>query len=99
MVQVNEALTRHVAHLARLALSDQEVKLFTAQLKEILDYVELLQDVDVEGIEPLFHPIDLELPLREDHVDSRIESGDGKNSILNSTPHVLNDGFKVPPIL
>lgn len=92
MIQVNEKLTRYVAHLARLALSDQEVKTFTAQLGEILQYIEKLQEVEVVGIEPLYLPIELEPVLRDDQVLLAPK-------VLESAPDVLEDSFKVPAIL
>ena len=92
MVDVNENLTRQVAHLSRLELSDQEVKSFTVQLSNVLKYVDQLQEVNVAGVEPLTHPVELEAPLREDANRPSI-------NVLDSAPDVLYDGFKVPPIL
>ena len=99
MVDVNEVLTRQVAHLARLELSDAEAKTFTTQLSGILKYVEQLQGVDVSKVEPMTHPLDLLTPLREDIVRPSPVDADGKPKVLRSAPDVLNDGYKVPPIL
>lgn len=99
MVQVNEDLTRYVAHLARLALEEREIKEFTSQLDEILKYVEKLQEVDVKGVEPLFQPIELIPHLREDQVVPPDLDENGKPKVLGSAPDLLEEGFKVPQIL
>ena len=56
MVQISEALTKRVAELARLRLTPVEVTEFTGQLREILTYVELLEEVEVSAIEPMNQP-------------------------------------------
>lgn len=103
MVTVNEELTQKVADLARLALNDDEVKLFTTQLNEILKYVEHLDQVDVriggEEVEPMTHPLELTAPLREDEPKPSPVDDQGKPKMLKSAPDVLYDGYKVPPIL
>ena len=99
MVEVNEKLTRSVAKLARLALTDQEVASFTKQMSKVLGYVEKLQEVDTQGVEPLTHPLDLTAPMREDVVVPPLVDSEGRPKILSSAPEVLFDGFKVPPIL
>ena len=97
MVEINVGLTRKVAQLARLSLSDTEVQTFTEQLKEVLTYFEQLQEVDVSTVEPLHRPFDLATPLREDEV--KITSEFDRKLLLSSAPELLNDGFKVPPVL
>jgi len=103
MVEINEALTLKVGHLARLALSEHEVKTFTAQLGMILKYVEQLQEVNVDGVEPMTHPFndraDLAAPLRKDEAKPFPRDENGKPKVLRHAPEVLFDGFKVPPIL
>lgn len=99
MVEVNEALTRQLANLSRLALSDEEVKTFTAKLSSIISYVEALQKVDVSGVEPLTHPLDLATPMRDDQAKPFPSDEDGKPKVLKHAPDVMYDGFKVPPIL
>jgi aspartyl-tRNA(Asn)/glutamyl-tRNA(Gln) amidotransferase subunit C len=99
MVDVNDTLTRKVAQLARLELSDQEVQTFTSQLGDILKYVEQLQQVDVQKVEPLTHPLDLATPMRDDQVRPSPIDAAGKPKVLQSAPDVLYDGYKVPPIL
>ncbi len=105
MVEINEALTLKVGHLSRLALSEKEVKTFTAQIGTILQYVDLLQEVNVDGIVPMTHPLalenrpDLKAPLRKDEAKPFPRDESGKPKVLQHAPDVLFDGFKVPPIL
>jgi aspartyl-tRNA(Asn)/glutamyl-tRNA(Gln) amidotransferase subunit C len=99
MTTVDQELTRKIAHLARLELSDEEVKVFTGQLKEILAHVEEISQVNVNGIEPMTCPIPLELHLREDEAKPDPKDEDGHPKVLKSAPDVFYDGYKVPPIL
>jgi len=86
-VQIDEALTRRVADLARLELTDDEARTFTQQIRAILGYVGQLQALDVSGVEPLRHPFESATPLREDEV-------------VVSPPNPLGEGgYKVPQIL
>lgn len=98
MADVNEALTQKVADLARLELSEQELKNFTQQLRDVLGYVEQLSKIDVSGIEPMTHPLDSPSPLRADELHPFPTEG-GHPKVLKHAPETLNDGFKVPPIL
>lgn len=99
MIEVNEALTRKVAELARLELSEQEVKSFTPQLKAVLGYIDQLSEVDVAGVEPMVHAVELSIPLREDRTEPPALDAQGRPKVLGSAPEVLYDGYKVPPIL
>lgn len=66
------ALTRpqvdHIAHLARLALSEEEAREYGAQLSRILELVDQLQRVETRGVEPMAHPLDMVQRLRPDEV-------------------------------
>jgi aspartyl-tRNA(Asn)/glutamyl-tRNA(Gln) amidotransferase subunit C len=57
---------RWIAHLARLDLSDAELQTMTPQLSAILDYVQQLQQVDTQGVEPLAHPLPMQNVFRPD---------------------------------
>ncbi len=99
MVEVNEALTRQVAILARLELTESEIKTFSTQLSQIIHYTEKLHEVDVSGIEPMSHPLELPMFLRSDVASESPVDSEGKPKVLRTAPEVLYDGFKVPPIL
>jgi aspartyl-tRNA(Asn)/glutamyl-tRNA(Gln) amidotransferase subunit C len=103
MAQMNESLTKSVAHLARLELTEEEIRLFTTQLGQVIGYVELLQEVKLgsgdQAIEPLTHPLELKTPLREDVVRPSPVDSEGQPKTLAPAPDVLDGGFKVPPIV
>ena len=98
-VQITEDLTRKVAELARLALTDAEVTLFTGQMGKTLSYIDALTSVNTDGVIPQYHPFSIDTPLREDVVLAQVKTADGKPKVLEHAPEVLYDGFKVPPIL
>lgn len=98
-VEVNEALTRKVADLARLELNDSEVRTFTHQLQDILAYVEQLASVDVHGVEPLTQAHPMESAGREDRVEASPVDAEGHSRMLEPAPEVLDHGFKVPQVV
>ncbi len=95
----SKEMTQKVAHLARLKLTEEELTTFTNQVGDILKYVEKLQEVNVEGVAPMTHPLELNTPMREDVAVPSPINAEGKPKVLDSAPDVLNDGYKVPPIL
>jgi aspartyl-tRNA(Asn)/glutamyl-tRNA(Gln) amidotransferase subunit C len=99
-IEVNEALVRKVADLARLALTDEEVKLYANQMKVTLGYVDQIAKVNIpEGTEPMYHPLEIETPMRDDVVVPSPKSADGKPKMIAAAPETVYEGFKVPPIL
>jgi aspartyl-tRNA(Asn)/glutamyl-tRNA(Gln) amidotransferase subunit C len=71
MTQNNTTQTEHmdvayVAHLARLHLTDEEIRQFEGQLNQVLDYIQTLKSVDVEGVEPMAHARPVFNVFRED---------------------------------
>ena len=99
-IEVNEALVRKVADLARLALTDEEVRLYANQMKVTLGYVDQIAKVSIpEGTEPMYHPLEIETPMRDDRVVPSPTTPDGKPKMIKSAPETIYDGFKVPPIL
>jgi len=95
----SKEMTQQVARLARLKLTDNEITTFTAQVGDILKYVEKLQEVNVDGVAPMTHPLELATPMREDVAVPSPKNAEGKPKVLDCAPDVLNDGYKVPPIL
>jgi aspartyl-tRNA(Asn)/glutamyl-tRNA(Gln) amidotransferase subunit C len=57
---------RWIAHLARLELSDNELETMSSQISAILDYVQQLQQVDTDGVEPMAHPLPIQNAFRGD---------------------------------
>ena len=94
---IDRAQVRHVARLARLALSAEDEERFAAQLQNVLGYIERLQAVDVSGIEPLSFAGDArdELALREDEVKPSLP----REKVLAQAPQADEQAFLVPRIL
>jgi aspartyl-tRNA(Asn)/glutamyl-tRNA(Gln) amidotransferase subunit C len=96
-VAIDRAQVRHVARLARLALSAEDEERFAAQLQNVLEYIERLQAVDVSGVEPLSFAGDAqgELALREDDVKPSLP----REKVLAQAPQADEQAFLVPRIL
>jgi aspartyl-tRNA(Asn)/glutamyl-tRNA(Gln) amidotransferase subunit C len=93
--KIDEAQVRKVAKLSRLELTEAEVEEFTGQLSAILDYVEKMNELDTEGIEPLAHCLPISNVFREDCVKESL----GTEKALDNAPQRDGDFFKVPKIL
>ena len=86
---------RHVAKLSRLKLDDAQTEHFTEQLGAILGYISKLNELDVDDVEPLAHPLDLVNVLRDD-----VEQPGMPNDLALHTAPDAGDGFfKVPKVL
>ena len=94
-MSVNEQQVRHVAKLARLALSDAEIDRMVPELNNILGWVEQLGEVDTDGVEPLTAVIDLKLRLRDDVVTA----GNIRDKVLLNAPDAQHGFFAVPKVI
>ena len=94
---IDRAQVRHVARLARLALSPDEEERFAAQLDHVLGYIERLSAVSVEGVEPLSFAGDERtgLPLRDDAP----RQGLSREKVLEQAPQHDAESFGVPRII
>ncbi len=91
-MSVDQANVRRIAHLARIAVSEDEVPHLQGEINAILAFVEALGAVDVEGVEAMTSVIPIKLPMREDVVtDGGIEA-----QILANAP-LSEDGFFLVP--
>jgi aspartyl-tRNA(Asn)/glutamyl-tRNA(Gln) amidotransferase subunit C len=95
VTRISRVEVEWVAHLARLALSDQEAERMTRDLDRILDYVAQLQELDTSGVEPTSHAVPLPTPLRPD----RAEPGMAPELVLANAPDREDDAFAVPRVL
>jgi aspartyl-tRNA(Asn)/glutamyl-tRNA(Gln) amidotransferase subunit C len=82
----------HVAKLARLKLSEQEVERMAGELSQILGHVERMTELDLEGVEPTSHAVQLENVLREDVPRPSLS----RERALESAPDASESGFQVP---
>ena len=86
---------RHIALLARLGISDEDVERFSGQLSSILDYFEELKQVDTEDVPPTAYPLDLHNVLRSDETAPCTDHAD----ILANAPDQENGYFRVRAVL
>ena len=82
----------HVARLARLSLTDEEVDRMERELSGILDHVETISELDLEGVPPTTHVEDLVNVLRPDEVKPSLE----RDRALAGAPDPAGDSFRVP---
>ncbi len=94
-MSVNTEQVRHIARLARLAVSDAEVEALVPELNNILSWVEQLAEVDTEGVEPLTAVIPNTLRLREDAVTD----GGKPDAVLANAPDREGAFFGVPKVV
>ncbi len=92
---LSEAEVKHVAMLARLALTDDEVHALAPQLSKILEYAEHVGEVAVDGVEPTVHPYPLENVFRADVPGEPLD----REELLAGGPEVEQDRFVVPRIV
>lgn len=85
---------KHIALLSRLELSDEEAELYTRHIGEILDYVDQLGKLDVEGVEPTSHAVPMKNIMREDTV----EPGLPVEEVLKNAPDRQDRFFRVPRV-
>ena len=85
----------HVAQLARLRLTDEELERFTGQLAAVLDHARDVEALDTEGVPPTAHPLPLQNVLRDDRVEPCLDRAE----VLAAAPSVEADRFRVPRIL
>ena len=95
MSKISSSDVRKVAQLARLELPDDQIETYTAQLEEILSYVDQLQEIDTKNVSPTTRAVEVGNAMREDLVDVKCSRED----ILNQAPHREGDFFRVPKIL
>jgi aspartyl-tRNA(Asn)/glutamyl-tRNA(Gln) amidotransferase subunit C len=94
-MKLSDEQVRHIAWLARLGLSDEEVDKFSLQLSNILDNVEILQQVDTTNVPPATHTIPLQNVLRKDDVAKSYS----QSEVLSNAPKQAEKCFKVQAIL
>jgi aspartyl-tRNA(Asn)/glutamyl-tRNA(Gln) amidotransferase subunit C len=85
----------HVARLARLDVTEEELDLFTGQLAAVLDHARDVEALDVGDVPPTAHPLPLKNVLRPDVVRPSLDRAE----VLAVAPAVVDDRFAVPPIL
>mgnify|MGYP001382683516 CR=1 FL=1 len=85
----------HIARLARLKFDENEIESYTDQLNDILGYVEKLNELDTENIQPLSHPVEGNNVFRKDEVITSIPTAEG----LKNAPDASEEYFRVPKVI
>ena len=94
-MSVDTATVRHIAKLARIAVTDGEVEALVPELNNILGWVEQLQEVDVSGVEPMTAVIPNKQRLRDDLVTD----GGVRDAVLANAPVAEHGFFAVPKVI
>ena len=89
---IDEQTVRRVAHLARIALPEARVAPMVSELNGIIAWIEQLNEVDIDGIEPMTSAVAISLPMRDDVVT---DGGDPARVLKNAPKS--EDGFYVVP--
>lgn len=94
-MSVDAATVRRIAHLARIAVTDAEVPHLQGELNAMLDFVEQLSEVNIDGVEPMTSVTPMEMKKRVDVVNDGEIPGD----IVGNAPEAHNHFFLVPKVV
>ena len=92
---ITKEQVRHVAKLARLKLSEEELENYTKELSSILDYMEKLNELDTSNVEPLTYPVGNKNVFRKDELGISVKTEDA----LKNAPLKNDKYFKVPKVI
>ena len=92
---ISKSDVAHVACLARLALSEEELGRYTTQLAAVLEHAADIASLDIEGVPPTAHPFPLANVFREDVPRPCLD----RDEVLSQAPDVEDDRFRIPRIL
>ena len=94
-MKLNRKDVEHVALLSRLDLSETELDKFTGQLDAILEYIDVLNQVDTSAVEPMAHVLEIRNVMRADQVQPSLP----REAALQNAPDAEDGFFKVPKIV
>lgn len=94
-MKVNRELVLHIAELANLKLTENEIEKFQKELNQILEYVDKLNEIDTSNIEPLSHPLPIVNVFREDKIKASVP----REEALKNAPDSTEEFFKVPKVI
>ena len=95
MTRITRADVEHVARLARLALSEEEIERFTTQLAQILEHAARVEALDTASVPPTAHPIPIANVMRPDEPRPGLD----RDEVLAMAPAAEDGRFRVPKIL
>jgi aspartyl-tRNA(Asn)/glutamyl-tRNA(Gln) amidotransferase subunit C len=94
-MSVDLSAVRRIAHLARIGVSEEEIPHLQAEINAILKFVQALEEVDVEDVEPMTSVIPMRLPMRDDVVTE----GNIREKVLANAPLTEDGFFLVPKVI
>lgn len=94
-MSVDKETVQRVARLARIAVTDEQAEALRGELNTILGFVEQLNEVDVDGVEPLTSVVETSMKMRDDVVTD----GDIAEKIVANAPEGANHFFAVPKVV
>lgn len=94
-MSVTDETVKKVARLARIAVTDNEAEKITRDLSSILDWVEQLNEVDIEGVEPMTSVVDVAMKMRDDVV----ADGGYPDKVIGNAPAQDDHFFMVPKVI
>lgn len=94
-MKISKEDVKKVAELARLEFNEAQTEKFTEQLGNILEYIEKLNELDTDDVEPTSHVLDISTPLREDKVQKLLTI----DEVLQNAPESEDDFFVVPQVI
>ncbi|MBM7621969.1 aspartyl-tRNA(Asn)/glutamyl-tRNA(Gln) amidotransferase subunit C [Bacillus tianshenii] len=95
MSRISEDQVKHVAHLARLAINEEEAVMFTSQLDAIISFAEQLNELDTDHVPPTTHV----LPMKNIMRDDVPKEGLPVDEVLKNAPDHKNGQIRVPSII
>jgi aspartyl-tRNA(Asn)/glutamyl-tRNA(Gln) amidotransferase subunit C len=94
-MKLSKEEVKHVARLARLSVSEEEIEVFSRQLSEILTYIGKLNELETSNIEPTSHVLDIKNVFREDRITPSLS----REEALAGAPEQEDGFFRVPKII
>ncbi len=94
-MKITKEMVKHISLLSRLELDEGEIEVYQEQLSRIIDYVEKLNEVDTQEVEPTSHVLTLNNVFREDVVKGSLS----REEALRNSPDCTEKFFRVPKII
>lgn len=95
LMAISREEVRHIAKLARLEFTEEEEEVLAGDMSRILDYMDMLNELDTSEVEPMTHVLDLAHVVRTDSVEKRISQEDA----LKNAPDTDGEYFRVPKVI
>ena len=94
-MKLDQEQIKHIATLARLGLSNDDIEMFSIQLSEVLDNFDILKQIDTTNVQPVAQIISVRNVFRDD----KVEESSSQSDILDNAPMKEDNCFKVQSIL